>query len=113
MFAFFIGCATAGISGALLAHWQGFITSGTFSAADSIGYIGVLIICGLGSIWSPVTGAIIFVLIFRVIAPALAGINLAPSENLTALTTVYALVITAAGAVAALRLRKKSWKIWM
>ena len=59
LLAFFIGCFFAGIAGSLFAHcWTGFITHESFSFADSILYIGMIIIGGLGTSVGPIFGAI-------------------------------------------------------
>jgi len=56
--AFFIGCFLAGISGSLLAHWIGFMNAENFTLTDSILYIGMIIIGGLGTTVGPIFGAI-------------------------------------------------------
>ena len=49
LLAFFIGCFMAGIAGSLLAHWTGTISPENFRISDSILYVGIIIIGGLGS----------------------------------------------------------------
>ncbi len=56
LLAFFIGCFIAGIAGSLLAHWTGFITTENFTLSDSILYIGMVIIGGLGTTLGPILG---------------------------------------------------------
>jgi branched-chain amino acid transport system permease protein len=58
MLAFFIGCFFAGIAGALLAHWIGFLNTEQFSLTESILYIGMIIIGGLGTTLGPILGVI-------------------------------------------------------
>lgn len=58
LLAFFIGCFMAGLAGSLLAHHIGFISTEHFSLMDSILYIGMIIIGGLGTALGPVFGAI-------------------------------------------------------
>jgi branched-chain amino acid transport system permease protein len=58
LLAFFLGCFLAGIAGALFAHWTGFITAESFTFLDSILYVGMVIIGGLGTIVGPVFGAV-------------------------------------------------------
>ena len=58
LLAFFIGCFLAGIAGCLLAHWMGFMNAENFSLADSILFIGMVIIGGLGTTLGPILGAI-------------------------------------------------------
>jgi branched-chain amino acid transport system permease protein len=56
MLAFFIGCFMAGIAGSLLAHWTGSISTDNFSFMNSILYIGMIIIGGLGTSLGPILG---------------------------------------------------------
>ena len=58
LLAFFIGCFLAGIAGSLLAHWIGFMNAEQFSIAESILYIGMVIIGGMGSALGPILGVI-------------------------------------------------------
>jgi branched-chain amino acid transport system permease protein len=58
MLAFFIGCFFAGIAGALFAHWIGFLNAEQFSFTDSILYVGMIIIGGLGTNIGPVLGVV-------------------------------------------------------
>jgi len=59
LLAFFIGCFLAGIAGALYAHWTGFLNAENFTLTDSILYIGMVIIGGLGTTIGPILGAVI------------------------------------------------------
>jgi branched-chain amino acid transport system permease protein len=58
LIAFFIGCFLAGIAGALFAHWIGFMNAENFTFMDSILYIGIMIIGGLGTTVGPIFGVI-------------------------------------------------------
>lgn len=58
LLAFFIGCFFAGISGALVAHWYGSLNTELFSFTESILYIGMIIIGGLGTSIGPVFGVV-------------------------------------------------------
>ncbi len=58
LLAFFIGCFFAGIAGALLAHWIGFLNAEQFSFTESILYVGMIIIGGLGTSIGPIFGVI-------------------------------------------------------
>ncbi len=58
LLAFFIGCFLAGIAGSLLAHWIGFMNAEQFSIAESILYIGMVIIGGMGTALGPILGVI-------------------------------------------------------
>ena len=58
LLAFFIGCFLAGVAGSLTAHWIGFVSTEHFSIADSILYIGMIIIGGSGSTVGPILGVV-------------------------------------------------------
>jgi len=59
MLAFFIGCFMAGIAGSLLAHWSVSISPDNFSFSESILYIGMIIIGGLGTTLGPILGVVL------------------------------------------------------
>lgn len=56
--AFFIGCIYAGVAGSLLVHYYGFASVDQFPFMDSVWYIGMLIVGGMGSIAGAVLGAV-------------------------------------------------------
>ena len=58
LLAFFIGCFFAGIAGSLFAHWNIQLTPEQFSFTDSILYVGIIIIGGLGTSVGPVFGVL-------------------------------------------------------
>ena len=58
LLAFFIGCFMAGIAGSLLAHWIGYLNAEQFSLTESILYIGMIIIGGLGTTIGPIFGVV-------------------------------------------------------
>jgi len=59
MLAFFIGCFMAGIAGCLLAHWSVSISPDNFSFSESILYVGMIIIGGLGTTLGPILGVVL------------------------------------------------------
>ncbi len=67
LLAFFIGCFLAGIAGSLLAHWIGFLNAEQFSLTESILYIGMIIIGGLGTTLGPILGVIFIRLLQQVL----------------------------------------------
>jgi branched-chain amino acid transport system permease protein len=67
LLAFFIGCFLAGIAGALYAHWTGFINGENFTLTDSILYIGMVIIGGLGTTIGPILGVVVIRLLQQLI----------------------------------------------
>jgi branched-chain amino acid transport system permease protein len=56
LLAFFLGCFFAGIAGSLLAQWRGSISAEDFTFSQSILYVGILVIGGLGTAIGPVVG---------------------------------------------------------
>ncbi len=76
LLAFFIGCFLAGIAGALFAHWTGFLNAENFTLTDSILYIGMVIIGGLGTTLGPILGVVLIRLLqqgIMYISPVLEG----------------------------------------
>lgn len=67
LLAFFIGCFLAGIAGSLLAHWIGFLNAEQFSLTESILYIGMIIIGGLGTTLGPILGVVFIRLLQQVL----------------------------------------------
>ncbi len=59
LLAFFIGCFLAGIAGSLFAHWTGFLNAENFTLTDSILYIGMVIVGGLGTTIGPILGVVL------------------------------------------------------
>jgi branched-chain amino acid transport system permease protein len=68
LLAFFIGCFFAGIAGGLLAHWTGHLNAEQFSLSDSILYIGMIVIGGLGTTLGPILGVIFIRLLQQMLA---------------------------------------------
>jgi len=76
LLAFFIGCFLAGIAGSLFATWVGFMNAEHFTLADSILYIGMIIIGGLGTTLGPILGVVVIRLLqqgIMYISPFLEG----------------------------------------
>jgi branched-chain amino acid transport system permease protein len=56
--AFFIGCVYAGVAGALLVHYFAFASVDQFPFIDSVWYLGMLIVGGMGSTVGAIFGAV-------------------------------------------------------
>ncbi|MBM4306670.1 MAG: branched-chain amino acid ABC transporter permease [Deltaproteobacteria bacterium] len=56
--AFFIGCVYAGVAGSLLIHYYSFASIDQFPFMDSVWYLGMLIVGGMGSTTGAVMGAV-------------------------------------------------------
>jgi len=74
--AFFIGCVYAGVAGALLVHYYSFASVDQFPFLDSVWYLGMLIVGGMGSIAGAILGTVSLKLLdelVTVIGPILSG----------------------------------------
>ena len=56
--AFFIGCVYAGVAGALLIHYYAYASAELFPFMDSVWYLGMLIVGGMGSTTGAILGAV-------------------------------------------------------
>lgn len=56
--AFFIGCVYAGVAGALVIHYVSFASTDQFPFMDSVWYLGMLIVGGMGSTTGAILGAV-------------------------------------------------------
>ncbi|MFC2016906.1 branched-chain amino acid ABC transporter permease [Chloroflexota bacterium] len=98
LLAFFIGCFLAGIAGSLLAHWIGFMNAEQFSLTESILYIGMIIIGGLGTTLGPILGVVFIRLLQQLltveVVPFLEGTEMLPAGFATGVTPMlFGLVI--------------------
>ena len=91
LLAFFIGCFFAGIAGSLFAHWNVTLTPEQFSFRDSILYVGIIIIGGLGTSIGPIFG-VSFILLLK----EFLTINVTPwlERTVTALPSGFATGLT-------------------
>ena len=58
LMAFFIGCVFAGVAGSLLVHYVAFATVDQFPFINSVWYLGMLIVGGMGSISGAIFGVV-------------------------------------------------------
>jgi len=122
LLAFFIGCFLAGIAGSLLAHWIGFLSAENFRITDSILYIGILIIGGLGTTTGPIFGVIFIRLLEKgvsFIAPTLEGTLNLPAGFTTGigpmvfgLVIILFLILQPRGLAHRWQLFKASYRLW-
>jgi branched-chain amino acid transport system permease protein len=74
--AFFIGCVFAGISGSLLVHYYAYISTDHFPFMNSVWYLGMLIVGGMGSTAGVIFGTVFLKLLdelVTVVGPMLPG----------------------------------------
>jgi branched-chain amino acid transport system permease protein len=75
--AFFIGCVYAGVAGALEIHYYGWASAELFHFMDSVWYLGMIIVGGMGSTTGAILGAIFLKLLdelVTIVGPMLASI---------------------------------------
>ena len=65
LLAFFLGCLLAGLAGALFAHYMGHVTPEFFTLNNSIWYLGMIIIGGIGSTSGAVMGTVFLSLLIE------------------------------------------------
>ncbi len=124
LLAFFIGCFFAGIAGSLLAHWIGFMNAEQFSLTESILYIGMIIIGGLGTTLGPILGVTFIRLLQQVltveVVPFLettfsalpAGFATGVTPMLFGLVIVLFLILEPRGLAHRWMLFKAAYRLW-
>lgn len=123
LLAFFIGCFFAGIAGSLMAHWIGFMNAEQFSLMESILYIGMIIIGGLGTALGPILGVIFIRLMqqgMMFVAPTIeaafpalpAGFATGLAPMLFGLIIVLFLILEPRGLAHRWRLFKAAYRLW-
>jgi branched-chain amino acid transport system permease protein len=123
LLAFFIGCFFAGIAGGLFAHWVGSINAESFTITDSILYVGMIIIGGLGTTLGPILGVILIRLLQQGIIfispilehafPALpAGFTSGIAPMVFGIVIILFLVLEPRGLAHRWMLFKYSYRLW-
>jgi len=94
--AFFIGCVYAGVAGVLSVHYYGFASVDQFPFIDSVWYLGMLIVGGMGSISGAILGAVSLKLLdefVTMIGPVLSAVVAAQAAASLALITRGLIII--------------------
>jgi len=124
LLAFFIGCFMAGIAGALLAHWIGFLNAEQFSLTESILYIGMIIIGGLGTTIGPIFGVVFIRLLQQILTVELvpflertftmlpAGFATGVTPMLFGLVIILFLILEPRGLAHRWTLFKSAYRLW-
>jgi branched-chain amino acid transport system permease protein len=68
--AFFIGCVYAGVAGSLLIHYFSFASTDQFPFMDSVWFLGMLIVGGMGSTAGAIFGAVALKLLDELVTMA-------------------------------------------
>jgi branched-chain amino acid transport system permease protein len=123
LLAFFLGCFFAGIAGSLFAQWRGHLTPEDFTFGQSILYIGMLIIGGLGTSIGPIIG-VVFIRLLEQFVTSLApmverslpdipsGFATGLSPMVFGLVMVVFLVLEPRGLAHRWNLFKSSYRMW-
>ena len=124
LLAFFIGCFFAGIAGALYAHWLGSLNAEQFSFTESILYVGMIIIGGLGTNIGPIFGVVFIRVLQQVLTIQLVpflekSVTVLPSGFATGITPmlfglviVLFLILEPRGLAHRWSLFKASYRLW-
>ena len=123
MLAFFIGCFLAGIAGSLYAHWNVSINPDSFSFTESILYVGMIIIGGLGTTLGPILGVVLIRLLqfgvlhaspwLRLTFPGMPnGFDTGITPMLFGLIVVLFLIFEPRGLAHRWLLFKSSYRLW-
>jgi len=75
LLAFFIGCALAGLGGALMAHSRGVVTTDTYTLTESFWYLGYIIIGGIGTVTGSYFGVLFIVILSQGISLLLSALS--------------------------------------
>jgi branched-chain amino acid transport system permease protein len=122
LLAFFVGCFLAGIAGSLLAHWIGKVSPEHFSMTDSILYVGMIIIGGLGNTIGPIFGVITIRMLqqgITFLSPVLenafalpAGFTTGIGPMVFGLVVILFLILEPRGLAHRWQLFKASYRLW-
>ena len=124
LLAFFIGCFFAGIAGSLYAHYTGSLNAEQFSFTESILYIGMIIIGGLGTNLGPILGVVFIRVLQRLLSGELvpflektftmfpAGFASGLSPMLFGLVIVLFLILEPRGLAHRWNLFKAAYRLW-
>jgi branched-chain amino acid transport system permease protein len=121
--AFFIGCFMAGIAGSLRAHYTGFLSYEFFTLSDSILFVGIIIIGGLGTTLGPILGVIFIKLLDHLLThwlvPLIEGTGLLPAGFASGITPmvfglaiILFLILEPRGLAHRWQLFKASYRLW-
>jgi branched-chain amino acid transport system permease protein len=122
LLAFFVSAFYAGVAGSLWAHYVTIITPEHFTIAESINYLAMIIIGGIGSVLGSVLGAIFMVLLPEVLRwvtdslsgvfPSIGNFLAAMKEVVFGLVIVLFLIFEPDGLNHRWQMIKAYWKLW-
>jgi branched-chain amino acid transport system permease protein len=123
MLAFLISACYAGAAGSLLAHYQGMISAEQFTLVESIWFLGILIIGGMGSVTGAIFGSIFIRLLHQAVIflapvignlfPAIAGSSVAGMTQIFfGLVIILFLIFEQRGLAHRWQLILASFRLW-
>jgi branched-chain amino acid transport system permease protein len=123
LLAFFIGCFFAGIAGSLYAHWAVSISAEAFTFMDSVLFIGMIIIGGLGTTVGPIFGVVFLSLLDEIVtrmSPALqnaipqlpSGFTTGLAPMIFGLVIILFLILEPRGIAHRWQLFKSAYRLW-
>jgi len=123
LLAFFIGCFFAGIAGSLWAHYFYYVQAEQFTLKDSVWYLGMLVVGGMGSVLGAVLGTVFIRLLDALaynIAPYISAAFPVLPPNIVyvvggilfALVVIIFLIYEPRGLAHRWRIFKASYRLW-
>ncbi len=123
LLSFFIGCFFAGIAGALVAHYYLYIQPEQFTLHNSVWYLGMLVVGGMGSILGTVFGTVFITLLDALaynVAPFISDALPYLPQNITyivgiilfAIVVIVFLIYEPRGLSHRWRIFKASYRLW-
>ncbi|MCH8295281.1 branched-chain amino acid ABC transporter permease [Candidatus Poribacteria bacterium] len=119
---FFVSAFYAGVAGSLWAHYVTIITPEHFTIVESINYLAMIIIGGIGSVLGSILGAIFMVLLPEVLRfitdslsdvfPSIGNSLAAMKEVVFGLVIIFFLIFEPDGLNHRWQMIKAYWKLW-
>ena len=122
LLAFFVSSFYAGVAGSLWAHYVTIITPEHFTIVESINYLAMIIIGGIGSVLGAILGAIFIMLLpevlqgvadsFSGVFPSIGNVLAALKEVVFGVVIVLFLIFEPDGLNHRWQMTKAYWKLW-
>jgi len=122
LLAFFVGCFYAGIAGSLWTHYTNIATCEQYTFMQSIWYLGILVIGGVGSVTGAIIGTGVFKLLWELsysyagniaeIHPALERLAATAPQIVVGLVIIVILVFEPRGLYHRWMLFKSYYRLW-
>jgi len=120
--AFFVGCFCAGIAGSLWAHYTGIASCEQYTFINSIWYLGIVVLGGVGSVTGAIFGTVVFKLLWEfsyayagkiaAISPALERLSATAPMIVVGAVIVLILIFEPRGLYHRWLMFKTSYRLW-